>query len=367
MTMSETPVPKQSPPGASATPLRRLAIALVLLLAGGAAVFALLRSDPWGDRGNAMPAGLSLDLEAHFHVKPALLRFMKAGEIAVPMQHVRGIAVGPQDRICVAGDQAVHIFARDGSPERVLVVKGQPRCVAVGGAHHFAPGRIYVGTGRQIELFAPDGTPAGIWSRGLTGKTLLTSLATAEHGLFAADAGMRVVIRYDEQGEVVGQIGRRDPSRQMPGFIIPSPYFDVVVGLDGEVEVVNPGARRIERYTPDGELDGFWGTAGAAIDAFFGCCNPAHLALLPDGRFVTSEKGIPRVKIYSGQGDFQSVVAGPEQLGVSPTALGDPRLGGDERVFAIATDTAGRVLVLDPRTRQVRIFVPKPSGTGVNG
>ena len=32
---------------------------------------------------------------------------------------------------------------------------------------------------------------------------------------------------------------------------------------------------------------------------FFGCCNPAQLAVLPDGRFVTAEKGIPRVKIYS--------------------------------------------------------------------
>jgi len=35
-----------------------------------------------------------------------------------------------------------------------------------------------------------------------------------------------------------------------------------------------------------------WGKRSGIAD-FFGCCNPAHLALLPDGRFVTSGKGIP--------------------------------------------------------------------------
>ena len=122
-----------------------------------------------------------------------------------------------------------------------------------------------------------------------------------------------------------------------------------------------------ERRVIDGELDGFWGQAGAAIEAFFGCCNPAHLALLPDGRFVTSEKGIPRVKIYSDQGDLDCVVAGPQELGVAETALGDPRSGADERVFDIATDTQGRVVVLDSKTRRVRIFAPRPSGAGAGG
>jgi hypothetical protein len=364
--MPEQPLPGQPLPENSAVVLRRLAIGLVLLLAGGAAVFALLRTDPWADRRSDLPASFGLDLKAHFHVDPALLRFAQVGEIVVPMQQLRGIAVGPKDRVYVAGDQAVHVFSAEGAAEGVIRVTGRPSCVAVGGANHFAPGRIYVGTGRQIEIFAPDGGPTGTWS-GLGEKTLLTSLATAPRDLLAADAGMRVVVRYNEKGEVVGQIGRPDPNRQMPGFILPSPYFDVVVGPDGEIDVVNPGMRRIERYTLDGELDGFWGQAGAAIEAFFGCCNPAHLALLPDGRFVTSEKGIPRVKIYSDQGDLDCVVAGPKELGVAETALGDPRSGADERVFDIATDTQGRVVVLDSKTRRVRIFAPRPSGAGAGG
>ncbi|MBM3243119.1 hypothetical protein FJZ31_43220, partial [Candidatus Poribacteria bacterium] len=44
------------------------------------------------------------------------------------------------------------------------------------------------------------------------------------------------------------------------------------------------------------------------IDGFCGCCNPVNFAMLPDGRFVTCEKGLPRVKIYDADGTFSGVV-----------------------------------------------------------
>ena len=96
---------------------------------------------------------------------------------------------------------------------------------------------------------------------------------------------------------------------------------------------------------------------------FFGCCNPAHFAILPDGRFVTSEKGIPRIKVYSAQGQFECVVAGPEQLAVDSRQLSDPRLAADKRVFDVAVDSRGRVLVLDPQARSVRVYV-RSRGSG---
>ncbi len=61
-----------------------------------------------------------------------------------------------------------------------------------------------------------------------------------------------------------------------------------------------------------GELEFAWGKPSAGIEGFCGCCNPVGLAMLPDGRCVTCEKGLPRVKVYSTEGVFESVVAGPE-------------------------------------------------------
>ncbi len=116
-------------------------------------------------------------------------------------------------------------------------------------------------------------------------------------------------------------------------------------------------------YSYEGDWGSAWGAGGSQLSDFFGCCNPAHFAILPDGRFVTSEKGIPRVKVYSPEGQFDSVVAGPEQLSISDVQAADPREATDKRVFDVAADGDGRVLILDPQTCRVRIYVPQPKAS----
>jgi hypothetical protein len=174
--------------------------------------------------------------------------------------------------------------------------------------------------------------------------------------VFVADAGNRIVLRYDPAGKLLGKIGKRDPGRHILGFVIPSPHFDLALTADGLLRVVNPGAHRIEAYTLDGDLEVFWGKHGEGIEGFCGCCNPANLAILPDGRFVTSEKGIPRVKIYAADGKFVGVVAGPETLAPTETILEETRPDHKLPVFDVAADSRGRVLVLDPLAMKVRIF-----------
>ncbi len=92
-------------------------------------------------------------------------------------------------------------------------------------------------------------------------------------------------------------------------------------------------------------------------DGFCGCCNPVNFAVLPDGGFVTCEKGLPRVKIHDADGVFASVVAGPEGFAENwrvciLNALSNCQTGG----LDVAVDSMGRILVLDPVERVVRIF-----------
>jgi hypothetical protein len=81
---------------------------------------------------------------------------------------------------------------------------------------------------------------------------------------------------------------------------------------------------------------------------------------LPDGRFVTSEKGLNRIKIYDVKGKFIGVVAGTEQLvkdlELAKRACANCQIGFG---FPVACDAAGRVLALDPATKDIRIFTPK--------
>ena len=343
----------------------RLLIAAILFVAAVGGTYALVRTVPQAEQGNELPLNFSLDLKDRLAVDPSLIRFAQTALIDVPLEEVRALAVGPEDRVYVAGDQAVHVFQPDGTPHTVLGTQGQPRCLAVGSAGYALPGYIYIGTDEGIEIFNPSGEARDVWPAA-SDKTLLTSIAIAQDAIYAADAGEKVVLHYNTDGELIARIGQADPEREMPGFIIPSHSFDIAIGPASELYAVNPGARRVQSYTPDGELDGFWGTSSASIEGFFGCCNPAHLAILPDGRFVTSEKGIPRIKVYSILGEFDGVVAGPRELGIGLRAVGDARTSQTRRIFDIATNRLGHVLVLDPAGRQVRVFSPtgKPSPTG---
>jgi hypothetical protein len=189
---------------------------------------------------------------------------------------------------------------------------------------------------------------------------VVTSIALAEDDVFVADAGNRVVVRLNPDGELLGRIGQPDASRGVRGFVVPSAHFDVAATADGLLRVANPGARRIETFTFDGGVLGHWGRASAEIDGFFGCCNPAHFTVLPDGRFVTAEKGIPRIKIYSPRGDLECVVADPAMLGqqVAAIPLSDEGENGVS-AFDVAADGRGRILVLDPISRAIRVFEKK--------
>ena len=80
------------------------------------------------------------------------------------------------------------------------------------------------------------------------------------------------------------------------------------------------------------------------LDGFSGCCNPSHIAMLSNGSFVTSEKGIERVKVHLPSGDFKCVVAGPKQF--EPGTVG----------LDLAVDSGDRIYVLDPKKKEVIIY-----------
>ena len=327
-------------------------ITAIVAVAVGVACYAIVRNDPFADRVSGQ---FGLDLSSLYEVDPNLIQFEQTSEIAVSLDALRALAVGPADKIYVAGDQAVRVFSAAGGEVAVIATEGKPSCLAVGGDDHANPGRIYVGTGKRIELFDPAGKPAGSWD--VPGENvILTSIAVAKSDVLVADAGNRIVLQYDTTGQVVGKIGAPVADRETRTFNIPSSYFDIAISTDGLLHVANPGVLRIETYTFDGQLEVRWGEAGSGIEDFFGCCNPSQFAVLPSGEIVTSEKGVPRVKVYSEFGEFQCVVAGPQQLDVAQSELGDPRAVQAKAVFDVASDSQGRVLVLDPRKKIVRIF-----------
>jgi len=320
-------------------------IGVVVALAAAVAAYTVVSTNV---RGPERPP--TSDMDEFAKTDPSLLKYAETQQVRTRFKEARAVAVGPSDRIYVAGDDRVRVFDSTGRHVRDIATSSVPRCLAVA-----KDGTVYVGAMDRVEVYPIDPARRSSWDSA-GDKAIFTSIAVTEEHVLVADAGNREILRYDPAGKLIERIRKKDPTRDIDGVMMPSAHFDVVVGVDGLIRANDPGRLCVDVYTSQGELLESWGKGGPEIDRFIGCCNPVRIAALPDGSIVTSEKGFPRVKVYTREGRFNCVVAGTESF----VALRCPTAGCTSgNALDLAVDSRGRVLVLDPATRQVRIFVRK--------
>lgn len=179
-----------------------------------------------------------------------------------------------------------------------------------------------------------------------SGESYLTDLTVSGKDIFIADAGARKIYRHNIEGTLINTIEGKAEERAVHGFIIPSPYFDLEINPYGDLWVVNPGLHTLENYTPEGKLREHWKASGAQTENFSGCCNPAHFCFLPDGSFVTSEKGLVRIKVYKPSGEFLGVVAPPKVF--------EDKIEG--QAPDVDSDDQGNIYALDLDRKVLRVF-----------
>jgi hypothetical protein len=257
----------------------------------------------------------------------------------IPLMH--GIAVDHTDRLFICGEKCVEIYDRAGQMENKFSFEGTATCILVDSA-----GRIFLGIQDHIEIYDCNGNLLRKW-QGFGANAIITSIGVSGKDVFIADAGNKIVYHCDLSGIIQNKIGEKDPEKGIPGFVVPSPYFDLAVDNKRHLWVVNPGRHRFEKYNFDGGLICFWGESSMLMEGFCGCCNPSNFAFLSDGSFVTTEKGLERIKVYWPDGTFRHIVAGPDAF-IEGT-----------RGLDVAVDSKNRILVLDPEKKQVRIFEKK--------
>jgi hypothetical protein len=271
-------------------------------------------------------------LGAYDAASPELLVYRLRLRIAVPLDQPSGFAVRQDGTVVACGDKAVVVLGRTGAQKARFDLGEEPTCIALGGEK-----TIYVGLRDHVAALDASTGAVTDWPD-LGSQAIVTSITAAGSSVFVTDAGNHMLLRFDTRGKLRGIV---DSS-----FVVPSPYFDASASADGSVWVANPGAQQVRHYSVDGRLMGSWGRASAQVDGFLGCCNPAHIAVLPCGAVVTSEKGVPRVKVYEPDGRLNSVVALPSDFPAGTVSL------------PVATRKAngGEVLVLVPGERAVRVY-----------
>jgi hypothetical protein len=275
----------------------------------------------------------ALDMEQYMTVDPALRLYDELAPLSVDLATPVDLAVGPQDRLYVGGGQTVVVLEAQGEEIQRLDLEGAVRSLAVS-----AEGTLYVGVGNHIEVYGPEGEQRAVWPP-FARETLPSSIVLRGDEVLVGDARYGQILRHNLAGELTDRI---------EGLVLfSSPVLGLAVDGDGQLWAANPGRRELHRYSAAGELEFAWAKPGRQIDSFSGCCNPIDIAFRPDGLMVTAEKSLLRVKVLDATGKLIGVVAAPSDFDEGSTHL------------ALAVDSAGRVLVLDPQRHTVRVFVEK--------
>jgi len=283
------------------------------------------------------------DLSAFEQASPDSVSYSEAQRIPIQSGRLAGLAIDTDGFVYVSGDDRILKLDARGNMIDTFPVGETVYCLALDGQS-----RMYLGMGDHVEVFDQRGKLVTRWES-LGQRAIVTSVAVSDSIVYLADAGQLRVWKFTTSGALLGTVGQRDETRGIPGFVIPSPYFDVAVDADGTLWAANTGRHSLENYTRSGALKTSWGEYATQIEGFCGCCNPSHFAMMTDGAFVTSEKGIPRVKVYNRQGQFVTVVAGPNQFRPGTTGLD------------LAVDSSGRIYVLDAAEKAVRVFSKRQS------
>jgi outer membrane protein assembly factor BamB len=313
---------------------------VIFLIVLAVVIIAVIAGDYLSGRPDkSAPNPFAYDVNDFKNVPEEIIHFKETKNFKLGFEVSSSLAI-ENDKLYVSGDNKLQIIDISGKLITELNLPGKPQTVEV------AKDIIYTSVNNQILVYSETGKLLKEWEP-LDGNSLITAIATFENNVFVADAGKRKVIRYNLQGEKLAEFDGKADEGVIHGFIIPSPFFDLDINTDGDLWVVNPGLHALENYTEDGNLREHWNNTTMQTEGFSGCCNPAYFTFLPDGRFVTSEKGLVRIKTYKPSGEFEGVVAAPAKF------------KDDGEAPDVAADSQGNIYALDFDKKMIRVFEPK--------
>ncbi|MEA3446753.1 MAG: hypothetical protein U9R19_18715 [Bacteroidota bacterium] len=266
-----------------------------------------------------------------------LIHYHESKQIKIISEISHGIACH-NNLIYLLQDNVLKIIDKNGHVKNKIDLNDEPSTLCVKNDGH-----IIIAFKNYFRIYA-DNLNLIMESERENEKSVFTSVACRGNIVFIADAGNRRVMMFDEHGKKKGEFGGKTEKDSKHGFIIPSAYFDLAINKDEELWVVNPGKHQFQQYSLNGRFIGFWERTSMTITGFSGCCNPAHFCFLPNGDFVTSEKGMVRIKVHKPSGELKSVVAAPENFAEGKHA---PDICCDEK---------GNIIALDYDRNMIRIF-----------
>jgi hypothetical protein len=277
---------------------------------------------------------------AHFEIVYSPVLVLGGTSSAHSYRHsLAGIALDSKDRVYVLGDGEVRIFEPDGKLIRSWTAPDGALCI-----HIDTDEQVYLGLTGRVEIYSATGAHQRGFAAGESGKPAgITAIRTWGKEILVADAAARFIRRCDHSGKQIGEIGTQNKTG---GFMLPNRSLDMAVDAKGVVIATDTGRHRVTSWAINGAPAGYFGKFGLVKpEDFVGCCNPVNLAIAPDGKVITAEKVVSRVKVFSRDGKLLGLI-GPEHF--------DPKCIH----LHLAVDSKGRILVADPVRLEIKVFSP---------
>ncbi len=265
----------------------------------------------------------------------SLVGFVREKLWETGLNSLTGISIN-DDRVIVCGDSLVAIYDTIGHKTFEFMIDSPATCIYITG------NSILIGMQSAAIRTDFSGNIISRFEIPFSGSRV-TSITSDGNYVYIADAGKKRVLKFDNQGRFVKEFSRKDCCADGKGFIIPGPYFDIAISGDNNLWIVNPGKLRIEKYSVAGKLQSGWGEDLDPDTRFSGHYNPVHFGLLPDGGFVTYEKGNDKIKVFDREGKFRAMVGGAGSF----KGKSDFMPGSKNLVKDLATDQSGRIYILD--------------------
>lgn len=314
--------------------MKRTSIFLVLLGLVIVAIIAINFTSNRPNKANSNPYALEID--EYKKVDPALIHHQEIRQFKVELDDHAAIATF-NNQIYLANKSLITVLSIKGQQLKEIKIKPNARALAV------SSNKIAIAHQQTVEVMDHSGNLI-YETHAFSDSSVFTSVAIWDEIIIVADAGKRKLYGFKE-GELTLEIEGISGAKNLHGFIVPSGYFELAVNTDGELWSTNPGMHALQNYDRNGNLITAWDKASLEIDGFNGCCNPAQFTFMSNGRFLTSEKGMPRIKIYSKTGELQSVVAPPSKF------------EGNQRAAEVCA-IGETIIALDFDRELIRIFEP---------
>ncbi|HWS00921.1 MAG TPA: hypothetical protein VN249_09925, partial [Prolixibacteraceae bacterium] len=229
---------------------RKLINGLLILIA--IAIVVIIGMDFIGNKaGQNKTNPYEYNIEAFKQVDSTKVLYDEVLHFPVLADVLSAIAVTDSLIVVAAGNQLLQ-YNFSGKEILRKPITDTATCLAIDENRH-----AWIGTRHFVAVYDLKGTLIKKW-KSFGERSVITSLSVSGDQVFIADAGNRVVYKCNRDGQVVSKIGEKNEQKGIPGYVIPSPYFDLALDNTGFLWVVNPGRQSLENYNADGSLRTSW-------------------------------------------------------------------------------------------------------------